>query len=62
VKVRDIISRLEAEGWTFRQGSGSHRIYTHAEKPGRVIVSVHAANIDVRPSTWNTIRKAAGWK
>jgi predicted RNA binding protein YcfA (HicA-like mRNA interferase family) len=62
VKLRDVIARLESDGWTYRQGPGGHRIYTHQTKSGRVIVSMHGANVDIKLGTLNSIKKAAGWK
>jgi predicted RNA binding protein YcfA (HicA-like mRNA interferase family) len=38
MKVRDIIRRIEKDGWTLRATRGSHRQYTHPAKPGRVTV------------------------
>jgi predicted RNA binding protein YcfA (HicA-like mRNA interferase family) len=39
VKVRDIIKRVEADGWVQVSQEGSHRQYKHAEKRGRVTVA-----------------------
>jgi predicted RNase H-like HicB family nuclease len=36
VKVRDIIKRIEADGWRMIHQTGSHRQYKHAVKPGKV--------------------------
>jgi predicted RNA binding protein YcfA (HicA-like mRNA interferase family) len=37
MKVRDVIKRLEADGW-YRIKSKGHRQYKHPTKPGRVTV------------------------
>jgi predicted RNA binding protein YcfA (HicA-like mRNA interferase family) len=39
MKVRDIIKRIEADGWRQVSQTGSHRQYKHPTKPGRVTVA-----------------------
>jgi predicted RNA binding protein YcfA (HicA-like mRNA interferase family) len=41
VKVRDVIKRLEADGWYLARIRGDHRHYKHATKKGIVTVSGH---------------------
>jgi predicted RNA binding protein YcfA (HicA-like mRNA interferase family) len=41
MKVRDIIKRIEADGWFLVSQEGSHRQYKHASKKGRVTVAGH---------------------
>jgi predicted RNA binding protein YcfA (HicA-like mRNA interferase family) len=36
--VKEIIRRLEADGWRLLATKGSHRQFTHATKKGRVTV------------------------
>ena len=38
MKVRDILRRLQDEGWYIYAIRGSHRQYKHPTKPGRVTV------------------------
>jgi predicted RNA binding protein YcfA (HicA-like mRNA interferase family) len=38
VKVRDVIRRLEADGWRLVVVRGSHRQFKHPTKKGRVTV------------------------
>ena len=38
MKVRDVVRRLEADGWRLVRQKGSHRAYKHPEKP--LVVSV----------------------
>ncbi|HET7767923.1 MAG TPA: type II toxin-antitoxin system HicA family toxin, partial [Chloroflexota bacterium] len=38
MKVRDAITRLEADGWRLVATRGSHRQYKHPVKTGRVTV------------------------
>ena len=37
-KVRDMIKRIEADGWQCVAQRGSHRQYKHPTKPGRVTI------------------------
>jgi predicted RNA binding protein YcfA (HicA-like mRNA interferase family)/predicted RNase H-like HicB family nuclease len=41
MKVRDMIRRIEVDGWALRAIRGSHRQYTHPTQPGRVTVPGH---------------------
>ena len=41
VKVRDVIKRLEADGWYLARIRGDHRHYKHPTKKGIVTVSGH---------------------
>jgi predicted RNA binding protein YcfA (HicA-like mRNA interferase family) len=59
VKVRDIIHRLEADGWREKRTRGSHRQFIHPTKPGKVTVSGNASK-DVPPATLASILKQAG--
>ena len=61
MKVRDIIKRLEKEGWYLSRQRGSHRQYKHAKKPGLVTIAGQA-NEDLAPGTLNSIFKQAGMK
>jgi predicted RNA binding protein YcfA (HicA-like mRNA interferase family) len=59
-KVREIMRRLEADGWYFHSQRGSHRQYKHPTKPGKVTVS-GKPNVEVPEDTWRSIRRQAGW-
>jgi predicted RNA binding protein YcfA (HicA-like mRNA interferase family) len=54
---RDIIARLEREGWVNR-GGGNHDVFEHPQRKGRVVVPRHRA---VNPITARSIALAAGW-
>jgi predicted RNA binding protein YcfA (HicA-like mRNA interferase family) len=56
---RDIIRRLESEGWRLARTRGSHRQYKHPTKPGRVTVP-HPKK-DLPPKTMRSIYESAGW-
>ncbi|HWE61982.1 MAG TPA: type II toxin-antitoxin system HicA family toxin, partial [Chloroflexota bacterium] len=38
MKVRDMIKRVEADGWILARTRGSHRQYRHTIKPGTVTI------------------------
>lgn len=38
MKVRDILKRLEADGWYEARIKGSHRVLKHPQKTGIVVV------------------------
>ena len=61
MKVRDVIRRLEEDGWLHVRTRGSHRQFQHPVKPGTVTVA-GKPSIDVPPGTLNSILKGAGLK
>jgi len=61
VKVREIIRRLEDDGWSLVATRGSHRQYKHPTKRGRVTVAGKLSD-DLAPGTLNSILKQAGLK
>jgi predicted RNA binding protein YcfA (HicA-like mRNA interferase family) len=61
MKVRDVIKRLEEDGWRLVRTKGSHRKFHHASKPGTVTVAGQPS-LDIPPGTLNNIFKQAGLK
>ncbi|MDP1648546.1 MAG: type II toxin-antitoxin system HicA family toxin [Rubrivivax sp.] len=61
VKVQDLISRLQSDGWILVRQQGSHRQYHHPTKAGTVTVA-GKPSIDIPPGTLNSILKQAGLK
>ncbi|MBI2718693.1 MAG: type II toxin-antitoxin system HicA family toxin [Rhizobiales bacterium] len=61
MKVRDVLKRLEEDGWYLAATRGSHRQYKHPAKLGRVTVP-GKSNDDLAPGTYNSILKQAGLK
>jgi predicted RNA binding protein YcfA (HicA-like mRNA interferase family) len=55
--TRKIIARLERDGW-INKGGGSHDIFKHPEKPGRIVVPRHR---ELSPGVARSIAKIAGW-
>ena len=62
MKVRDIIKRIEKDGWAMLPRTGSsHRQYVHPMKTGRVTIAGHPG-ADVDPGTLKSIMRQAGLK
>lgn len=63
MKYREIIQRIEADGWRLVRTVGSHLQYRHPMKPGTVTVAGGGKlNRDIPPGTLNSILKQAGLK
>lgn len=56
--VREVIRRLEDEGWVLSRIKGDHRIFT---KAGKVIVVSGNLNDTLKRGTWGAIRRQAEW-
>ncbi len=56
---REIIRRLERDGWRLVRTKGSHRQYKHPDKPG--LVTVPHPKRDLPLGTLKNIFKQAGW-
>ena len=61
VKVKDLIVRLEEDGWFLVRTKGSHRQYHHPTKPGTVTVS-GKPSVEVPVGTLNSALRQAGLK
>ena len=59
--VREVIRRLEVDGWYLVATKGSHRQYKHKIKAGRVTVAGKPSE-EVAPGTLNSILKQSGLK
>ncbi|MEH2213946.1 type II toxin-antitoxin system HicA family toxin [Nostoc sp.] len=58
MKVRDVIKRLEADGWYLARTKGSHRQFKHPDKAGTVTVA-GKPNVDVPIGTLKNIWRQA---
>jgi len=59
LKYREIVKRIEQDGWFWKRSSGSHHIYKHPSKPGTVVVAYHGAK-DLPEGTVKSILRQAG--
>ncbi len=57
---RDIIRRLEQDGWILVRTKGSHRQYRHPSKPG--LVTIPHPKRDLPRGTVRSIYRQAGWE
>jgi predicted RNA binding protein YcfA (HicA-like mRNA interferase family) len=55
--TRKVVARLEREG-RINRGGGSHDIYKHPDKPGRIVVPRHR---ELSLGVARSIAKLAGW-
>jgi predicted RNA binding protein YcfA (HicA-like mRNA interferase family) len=56
VKVRELISLIESDGWVLARVTGSHRQFHHPNQPGTVTIAGQAGT-DVPPGTLNSVLK-----
>ena len=61
MKVREVIKRLEDDGWELVRTRGSHRQYKHPSKPGLVTVA-GKPGADMAPGTLASIFRQAQLK
>ena len=59
MKISEIIVLLQQDGWTLKRVPGSHRHFTHPEKPGLVTVA-GKLSATLKPKTESSILKQAG--
>jgi predicted RNA binding protein YcfA (HicA-like mRNA interferase family) len=62
MKIKEIIRKIEDDGWYLVRQKGSHKQYKHPIKKGRVTVSGHGMNSDIPKGTESSILKQAGLK
>jgi predicted RNA binding protein YcfA (HicA-like mRNA interferase family) len=58
VKVREVISLLERDGWRQVAQRGSHRQYRHPTKPGRVTLAGNQGHEMAAGTLANILRQA----
>lgn len=61
MKVKEVIERIEQDGWQIVRTKGSHRQFHHPVKTGTVTIA-GKASLDLPPGTLNSILKQAGLK
>jgi len=57
---REIIKKLELEGWTLHHVKGSHHQFKHPKKSGKITVPHPKKDFPIK--TLHNIYKQAGWK
>lgn len=61
MKPREMEKLILADGWLFKEQTGSHRHYIHPIKSGKVTISFHKGK-DLNKRTEDSIKKQAGLK
>jgi predicted RNA binding protein YcfA (HicA-like mRNA interferase family) len=56
---RRIRKRLCAEGWILKPQAGSHDVYRHPVRPGRIVMPRHREDLDFGLA--RNLAKIAGW-
>lgn len=57
---KEVIKRLEKDGWTLVAIKGDHHQFKHPVKKGKVTVT-HPMK-ELRWCDWSSIKRQAGWK
>ncbi|MDT0634285.1 type II toxin-antitoxin system HicA family toxin [Spectribacter hydrogenoxidans] len=61
MKVKELIKRIEEDGWERVRMKGSHRQFRYPVKGGTVTIA-GKPSVDVPPGTANNVLKQAGLK
>ncbi len=61
MKIREVVRRLEGDGWRQVRQRGSHRQFQHPEKPGTVTIAGKPSE-ELRPGTLASVLRQAGVK
>ncbi len=61
MKLKELVKRVENDGWVLVRTKGSHRQFKHPSKPGTVTIA-GKPSVDVPPGTANNVLKQAGLK
>ena len=59
MKIRDVLKRLNEDGWQVVRQEGSHRILKHQTKRGIVVVAGHPPK-EMKTGTLQSVWKQAG--
>jgi predicted RNA binding protein YcfA (HicA-like mRNA interferase family) len=62
MKVREIIRKLENEGWELRSQKGSHMVFKKTGVKELITVPNHGLNSEPSIGVMKNISKIAGWE
>ncbi|MEO7264706.1 MAG: type II toxin-antitoxin system HicA family toxin [Ferruginibacter sp.] len=62
MKTREIIKRLEKEGWICIRQKGSHKVFKKQNLAELITLPDHGANKELSIGVLRDIQKKAGWK
>lgn len=58
MKPREVEQIIKEDGWVLKRQQGSHRVYTHPDRPGIIVIPWH--NKDLPAGTLHSIMRQAG--
>lgn len=61
ISAREFVRALEADGFRWTGGKGSHRVYRHADGR-RVVVAFHRPGATFPPGTLSTMLEGTRWE
>jgi predicted RNA binding protein YcfA (HicA-like mRNA interferase family) len=62
MKVKELIKKLENDGWIFVRQTGSHKHFKKSGVMHIITVPDHGVNEEVRKGLLHKIEKQAGWE
>ena len=62
MKVREVLKRLQDEGWDLVRQEGSHRQFKNKDKPGRRVTVAGKPSAEIPEGTRKSIFRQAGWE
>ena len=62
MKIKEIIKRLESEGWVEVRQKGSHRVFKKLGNSELIVLPDHGKNKEPSIGVLNDMKKKAGWK
>jgi predicted RNA binding protein YcfA (HicA-like mRNA interferase family) len=62
MKYKEILKKIEEDGWYQVRQKGSHRSYKHKSKPGIITIAFHRLSDEIPKGTLNSILKQGGFK
>lgn len=60
MKPKDVIKKMEKEGWVLKKVKGSHHQFIHPDNPEKGKVTVARHDTDILPDTLARIKKQTG--
>ena len=61
MKIKEVIKKLESEGWVLARQKGSHKTFKKSGVPELITVADHGVNEPMKTGTLKAIKKIAGW-
>ncbi len=59
MKVKDVIKKVEQDGWLYSRTRGDHHVYHHPTKPGIVVIAGKLSD-EMPVGTYQNVMRQAG--